>query len=416
MRQLSKFFTKWKIFWLAALLVLVLVIRFWPSSLSLWPSNITLTWTGNTADTETVTWQTCKYIMYSKVEYAERGVPFSAAVLSGTAELVDTDMGCVAVHSIKLTHLKPGTAYRYRVGNGFFWSPYYSFTTAPAEAAPFSFLLFGDSQGYSFGVWQDTLDTAYNRNSSAAFMMNIGDLVDMGLSYRQWDEWFHAGRGVIETIPIMAVMGNHETYNTEWKIVQPLFYTAFLRFPDNGPPELKGKVYSFDYGDAHFTILDTQRQEEEEWIPNMLILQQEWLKRDLSAAAKRWKLVFMHRPAYHNRLIAGDEDLQETFAPVFERYNVDVVFAGHDHAYARSYPISKGKWSDEKGEGPVYITTGRSGDRTFAKTEAKSWNAVFYNPINQPNYLTVAVSERNLQINVYQLNGEIIDSWGKTKN
>jgi 3',5'-cyclic AMP phosphodiesterase CpdA len=416
MRQLSKFSTKRNIILLGAVCCLVLAYRFWPPSLNLWPSSIILSWTGDPATSETITWQTCPYISASKVEYAPRGLPFFSVILAGSAANLDTNQGIVAVHSLQLTNLKPGTTYQYRVGNGVFWSPYYSFTTAPAEAAPFSFLLFGDSQGYYFGAWQKTLEKAYERNSSAAFMINVGDLVDVGLSYWQWTEWFRAGRGVIDTIPVMAVMGNHEAYDTEWEIAQPLLYTALLRLPENGPAELKGKVYSFNYGDAHFVVLDTQGQEEEAWIPNMLSLQAEWLKKDLAAANKSWKLVFMHRPLYHNRLDGSDRDLRDTFASLFEHFNVDMVFAGHDHAYARSYQISNGKWSDENGAGPVYITTGRSGDRTFARTERKNFNAVFYNPLDQPNYLTVAVSKHKLQVNAYKQNGEIIDSWTKNKN
>jgi hypothetical protein len=269
-------------------------------------------------------------------------------------------------------------------------------------------------QGNSYKLWQRTLQIAYERNRDAAFMMNIGDLVDIGLNYDQWDDWFQAGHGVIDTMVIMPVMGNHETYTTEWKIAEPLLYTGFFRLPKNGPAALQGKVYSFDYGDAHFSILDSQLQEEAEWIPEMLTLQQEWLERDLAGANKRWKLVFIHRPLYHNRPSAGDEDLRDALAPLFERYDVDVVFSGHDHIYARSYPIVRGKWTDETGVGPVYITTGRSGKKTFARAQQKNWNAMFYNPLEQPNYLVIEVSDHNLQIKAFKLNGEVIDTWSKT--
>lgn len=414
MRHVLRFFTARRAAGLAAIVFLALVVRFWPASLTLWPYGVILTWTGNPAVSQTITWHTGRYITSSKLEYQRRGEPFSAVQVAGSTDNVTTDQGSVAVHSVRLTDLEPGTTYQYRVGNGFFWSPYYTFTTAKVKPAPFSFLLFGDTQGYSFDVWQKTIHTAYKRNHAAAFMLNIGDMVDVGLSYQQWADWFRAGSGVIENIPVMAVIGNHETYTSEWKIAQPIFFTAFLHYPDNGPPELKGKVYSFDYGEAHFTVLDTQQQEEAEWIPNLLPLQAAWLKQDLKAATRRWKIVLMHRPLYHNRLSGGDEDLRDAFTPIFDQYQVDAVFAGHDHAYARSYPIKGGKWSNEKGPGPVYFTIGRSGDRTFLKTEAKPWNAVFFNPSEQPNYMTVAVSDYSLQVNVYSLHGEIIDSWCKT--
>jgi acid phosphatase type 7 len=133
----------------------------------------------------------------------------------------------------------------------------------------------------------------------------------------------------------------------------------------------------------------------------------------LAGTNKRWKLVFIHRSVYHNRPSDGDEDLRDAFTPLFERYHVDVVFAGHDHVYARSYPLTGGVWTDETGNGPVYITTGRSGKKTFVRAQRKNWNAVFYNPLKQPNYLTVEVSDHVLLIKAFELNGAVIDSWGK---
>ena len=378
-----------------------------------WPRHVMLTWTGAPATTQTITWHTGRYTTESRVEYTESGQA-PAVTLSGTAKQVETDGGVITVHSVEVTELKPATHYQYRVGDGLFWSPYHNFTTAPAEARPFKFLLFGDSQGDSYGLWQETVHTAYARNRDAVFMLNIGDLVDIGLSYRQWTQWFQAGRDIVDTIPVVAVMGNHETYTTKWEIAQPLLYTAFFQFPGNGPEGLKGKVYSFDYGDAHFSILDSQVQEEEAWIPQMLTLQKDWLEKDLAGTDKRWKLVFIHRPVYHNRASEGDQDLRETFTPLFDRYQVDAVFAGHDHVYARSYPLAGGSWSDEQGTGPVYFTLGRSGIRTFARTQPKAWNAAFYNPLDQPDYLTIEVSDQKVLVQVFKLNGELIDRWSKT--
>lgn len=413
-RKQVELLTKRKPLWIALILIALLAYCITRPSLVLWPRNVMLTWTGEPATTQTLTWQTGRYVAGSQVEYAEisDNSPFMAQ--SGTAEQIVTDGGVITIHSIDLTGLQPATRYQYRVGNGLFWSSYHTFTTAPAQAQSFKFLLFGDSQGNSYHLWQDTLRTAYERNRDAVFMLNIGDLVDIGLNYSQWNDWFQAGRDVIDTISVVPVMGNHETYTTEWKIAQPLLFTAFFRLPGNGPDALIGKVYSFDYGDVHFTILDSQVQEEEAWIPQMLNLQREWLEKDLAGSNKRWKLVFLHRPVYHNRPSEADLDLRDAFTPLFDSYHVDAVFAGHDHIYARSYPMTSGVWSDEKGNGPVYFTTGRSGKRTFARPQAKDWNAAFYNPLDQPNYMTVEVSEQGLLVKAYKYDGEMIDLWSKS--
>ncbi|MBP2626109.1 MAG: metallophosphoesterase [Firmicutes bacterium] len=414
MLRLVNLFTKRKILWVTAMLIVTLVLWFFPPSLIIFPRNVTLTWTGVPATSQTITWQTGRYINGSQVEYMELIDNLHSTTGAGSAQQVTTDRGMITVHSVQLTDLKPATRYQYRVGNGFFWSSCHTFTTAPTQPKAFKFLLFGDSQGNSYDLWQRTLQTGYERNHDAAFIMNIGDLVDIGLSYVQWDDWFQAGHGVIDSMTVMTVMGNHETYTKEWKIAQPLLYTALFQLPNNGPATLQGKVYSFDYGDAHFSILDSQLQEEAEWIPEMLPLQQDWLEKDLAGTNKPWKLVFIHRPVYHNRPSNGDEDLRDALTPLFDRYNVDVVFAGHDHVYARSYPLVSGTWTDGTGGGPVYITTGRSGKKTFSRAQAKNWNAMYYNPLEEPNYLTVEVSEYSLLIKAFKLNGEIIDTWDKT--
>lgn len=411
---LVNLFTKRNILWIAAALILVFGLRFFQPSLIVLPRNVTLTWTGVPGTTQTIAWQTGRYITGTQLEYREVSGSLQPIREAGIEQQVSTDRGMITVHSVQLTGLKPDASYQYRVGDGLFWSSYHTFTTPPAQVEAFKFLLFGDSQGNVYDLWHRTVQTGYKRNHDAVFMMNIGDLVDIGLSYAQWDDWFQAGYGVIDTIAVMPVMGNHETYTKEWKIAQPLLYTAFFKLPNNGPTALQGKVYSFDYGDVHFSILNSQLQEEAEWIPEMLSLQQEWLEKDLAGTNKPWKLVFIHRPVYHNRPSAGDEDLRDALVPLFERHNVDVVFAGHDHVYARSYPIAGGRWTNETGNGPVYITTGRSGKKTFSRAQSKDWNAVYYNPLEEPNYLTVEVSAHSLLIKAFKLNGEVIDTWSKT--
>ena len=414
MGRLRKLFCKGKLLFITGLFIIALAPWFFLPSLIIFPRYLALTWTGTPATTQSITWQTGQYVLASQVEYMEAGDKLHSRKASGSWQQVGTDRGSIIVHSVELTGLKPATNYQYRVGDGFFWSPFHTFTTAPLQPEPFTFLLFGDSQGNSYELWQRTIQTGYDRNPNAAFLMNIGDLVDIGLSYDQWADWFQAGRNVIDTIPLMPVMGNHETYTSKWTIAKPALYTGFFRLPNNGPESLQGKVYSFDYGDAHFTILDSQLQEESEWEPNLLEIQQEWLTKDLASTTKPWKLVFIHRPVYHNRPSPGDEDLRDALTPLFERYNVAVVFAGHDHIYARSYPLSGGKWSDDTGAGPVYITTGRSGKRFFERAQPKAWDAAYYNPLTEPNYLTVAISNHSLLITAFTLNGDVIDAWSKT--
>ena len=55
-------------------------------------------------------------------------------------------------------------------------------------------------------------------------------------------------------------------------------------------------------------------------------------------------------------------------APLFEEYGVDIVLAGHDHSYQRSYPLRAGNAIDGHMEpdfldpgAPIYVVTGGGG-------------------------------------------------------
>lgn len=385
-----------------------------PHEATAMPDHITLTWADDTQTTQTITWRTEVKAIGGQIQYAQvvtgNALPGDMTTMEAQVKELTTRWGSMNIHSGTLRGLKPGTRYIYRVGNGITWSEINSFQTGPVSPN-FKFLIFGDSQGYNYHVWKTTLQQAYQANPDAVFMINVGDLVDVGLQYEQWDGWFTAGQGVIDTLPLMPVTGNHETYTPEKGLSMPILFTGQFTLPPNGPKELMGQVYSFDYGNVHFSILDSQAGEEETFVPNMMEVQKEWLEKDLKGRDTQWKIVFMHRPPYHNRSNEGDEHLRAAFVPLFDKYHVNLVFSGHDHVYARSYPMFGGKVVEQSALGTIYVTTGRSGTKTYGKARAKDWNAFFYNPEDFPNYLTVEVAGDNLTVKSFKQNGVLIDHW-----
>lgn len=398
--------------------VTMTVFGLMPQEVNAAAEHITLTWAADARTSQTVTWQTEFSMVGGKVQYAEAGKAqvFPTVFKSADAEVngLATNAGNRSIHSVTLAGLKPGTKYLYRVSDGETWSQVNSFTTSAGNARPFKFLLFGDSQSMKYDVWSTTLHQAYQANPDAAFMANVGDLVDVGLDYSQWQGWFQAGKGVIDNIPVVPVVGNHETYTGGKGFSMPLLFTGQFRLPDNGPGDLKGQVYSFDYGNAHFSVLDSQAGEERNFVPNMIKEQQLWLEKDLKNTDKQWKIVLIHRPPYDNRSKDGNEHIRLSFVPIFDKYHVDVVFAGHDHAYTRSYPLRAGAVV-ESTVGTRYVTTGRSGTKTYSTTVAKEWNEFFYNPQDAPNYLTVEVASAHLAVKAFKQSGELIDSWSINK-
>ena len=143
-------------------------------------------------------------------------------------------------------------------------------------------------------------------------MVNLGDLVGNGDDQSQWDMYFNAAKGIIEGMPHMAVVGNHETRGDA--------ATAGKRFslqfnnPDNGEGALgdltmadvshectkgvitniKESIYSFDYGNTHFAVLNSGTDKNENDKSKIMTEQGNWLRDDLNASDKKWKIVMVH--------------------------------------------------------------------------------------------------------------------------
>lgn len=158
------------------------------------------------------------------------------------------------LYTATLTGLTPRTTHEYRVGyenKRGDWHPLTtagsgankvattddaantSATTGDAEAAKsedFTALIFPDSQSADYRGWDALAKEAYKRNPTAAFFINMGDLVDNGEDALQWDAWFTAVEPMIEDIPFVGVMGNHETYNLQWQVREPKVYLSLFDF------------------------------------------------------------------------------------------------------------------------------------------------------------------------------------------
>lgn len=390
-----------------AIFVLVLSWSVWAAAASPKPDHITLTWSGDPKITQTITWRTDASVTAGEVRYGycpENPAKFLSDVKSeDQLVMLETAAGQMNIHSVVLQDLLPGKEYCYEVGNGDFWSGRHAFRTAPRADQPFSFLVFGDSQSLDYQVWRTSLNTAKSKSPNAAFFINMGDLVDVGQDIQQWEYWFAAARGVIEKIPVMPLTGNHECYTLDRRFSRPVFFTAQFTLPENGPAEMKRQVYSFDYGDVHFVMLDSQEGEQRHMLPEMLQRQRDWLEIDLAASNRKWKLVFIHRPIYGNKPDGINETLRQAFEEVLERNRVDAVFTAHDHVYARTAVTPDRR--------TIHVATGRTGTKTYSDVEGKAWNEFFHNPQKEPLYLIVGVERDALRLQAWELSGRLIDEW-----
>ena len=76
-------------------------------------------------------------------------------------------------------------------------------------------------------------------------------------------------------------------------------------------------------------------------------------RRSCRASNDRWKIAYFHHPLYSSGDRHGSEvDLRAQVEPLFIKYGVDVVFAGHEHFYERIKPQ----------KGIYYFIAGRLGE------------------------------------------------------
>lgn len=111
-------------------------------------------------------------------------------------------------------------------------------------------------------------------------------------------------------------------------------WDAFLRAAGRRFPTMGS--FSFDEGDAHWTILDSNPYAR--WDAREL---REWLDRDLKRARRAtWRFVVFHHPAFN--LADGNAYVDQWMSriwPVLERNRVDITFTGHIHTYVRTRPV-----------------------------------------------------------------------------
>jgi hypothetical protein len=64
-----------------------------------------------------------------------------------------------------------------------------------------------------------------------------------------------------------------------------------------------------------------------------------WLEDELKGSNEDWKIAYFHHPLYSSGARHGsDVALRDVLEPLFVKYNVSVVFTGHDHFYERIKP------------------------------------------------------------------------------
>jgi hypothetical protein len=367
------------------------------------PDQICLTWSDDPRTSQAVQWRTAASVSDGYVQYRERGAPEDNYLETSTQNievkdpLITNDPSNRRFTSV-LSGLQPATSYLYRVGskNIGIWSEWSEFTTAPQDVAPFSFVYLGDIQ-CNPEDWAPLMRRTVEKCPRSAFYLFAGDLANNGNNRNEWDGFFSVGQGVFDRRPLVPVFGNHDFQDQR----EPRLYLKLFALPNNGPDNhfAQGSAYSFRYSNALFVILDSNLSAKD---------QAPWLERQLAGSDAVWKLVAYHHPAYSSKDNRDNGEVRESWCPLFDKYHVDMVFQGHDHAYLRTPPMRDGHAVASSADGTIYVIA-VSGAK-FYKQAAHEYTAVGFEEVATYQVIDIETTGMNkLTYRAYDLDNTIRD-------
>jgi Icc protein len=187
--------------------------------------------------------------------------------------------------------------------------------TAP-DPEPFRFVILGDRTGEAVpGVYEHIWQAA--AAGHPAFVVSVGDTIEGLNDATAPKEWLDVERILVpyQRYPLYLAPGNHDVWS-------PLSERLFRQYAGH-PPH-----YSFDYGQAHFTILDNSRSDE------FSTGELAFLEQDLKAhRAQPVKFIFSHRPSW--LIDAALQNPNFALHQLARQYGVRYVIAGHVHQLLR---------------------------------------------------------------------------------
>jgi hypothetical protein len=331
--------------------------EFTPTTLGLTPGN-------NTTELM-LNWYSAGGTIGSKVaevRFIEGTKNIGYALREGTG-VVAAAGGTNFSHKVKVTGLKPGASYQYSVStDGNNWSPMYDFKVPPATGA-WKFAVIADPQLTTGNIdansrnvgtttaagWVDTMSKIVA--AGVSFIASGGDQVDAtGGNETEYTNLF-APAG-LRNLPLAPVHGNHDThlhftYHYNVPNQQTVPGATYTTSGGGTLDQIRGEMgnYFYLYNNILFVALSTAPY------PNTVANAAPYITifRQTLTAAKAahpnydWLIVQHHKSTASVAEHLADADIEiyvkAGFETLMSEMGVDFVLAGHDHVYARSYPL-----------------------------------------------------------------------------
>lgn len=322
---------------------------FFPFALFAEISALYLSWYQDPTTTMTIQWHTPLF-EYGDAIWLETA-EHSWVEMQGEHASLDS----ILIHKMELSSLKPGTEYRFRIGDD---AKVYTFKTAPLTLdEPLRFVVGGDVYAKP-KIFRRMCQTVLENDPHFAVLG--GDLAyaismfsSKSSSLRKWlsflkdwkDYMIHSDGKII---PFLLVPGNHDIASDDYN----LFFTLFA-FP-------KKQLYrTIDFGSyLSLFLLDTGHFQPIDG-PQMV-----WLEKALASRQDvMYRFAVYHEaayPSFYPYQNPTSRKLRETWTPLFEKYHLMAAFENHNHAFKRTYPLKAGQID---ATGVIYLGDGGWGAR-----------------------------------------------------
>lgn len=267
----------------------------------------------------------------------------------GSLTNVVSDPTPTTEHEIRISGLMPRGLQFYAVGdatNGMLAGDdaQHRFRTMPVPGARerLRFWVIGDS-GTGNQDARDVRDAfqRYSQSVPADFVLMLGDNAynDGTDAEYQTAVFQNMYEDLLRQVVFWPAYGNHDAHSAN-AAAQTGPYFDIFSLPTaaeiGGLPSGTEAYYSFDQGNVHFVVLDSQTSSRS---PTGAMAT--WLAADLASTTQDWVIAFWHHPPYSKGTHDSDTegqliDMRQNLLPILEAGGVDLVLGGHSHGYERS--------------------------------------------------------------------------------
>lgn len=287
---------------------------------------------------------------------------------------------------------------------------------ADAATTSFRFVVMGDSRGSTDGVNSATLHSLMQKvkglATQPAFVLFTGDQVQGGSNLStELTDWKAIVDDYYPINQYYPALGNHEHDET-------IFSNAFSYLPTNQLSGYQRSAYYFDYGNARFITLNSDRTDSSgKYVINAS--QRAWLESVLQNNGKTHNFVQFHVPAYpigahYGASLDANPAERDAVWDIFDKYNVTAVMVGHEHNYNRRTINSSFNGSGYTFDNTIFQLTIGGGGAPLSSTNSDSRNVVV-GPKASYHYMVVDIADGTATFTVYDINNNQLDSFSVTR-